>query len=53
MCIIVAKDKNVDVPTIDILKRCFDYNSDGAGFMYVACKYNVCLMYVVCMFERL
>lgn len=35
MCIIVAKDKNVELPTIDILKRCFDYNSDGAGFMYV------------------
>lgn len=35
MCIIVAKDKNVDLPSIDILKNCFDYNSDGAGFMYV------------------
>lgn len=35
MCIIVAKEKGVSLPTKKTLKRCFDYNDDGAGFMYV------------------
>lgn len=35
MCIIVAKEKNCKIPKKQILKNCFDYNSDGAGFMYV------------------
>lgn len=35
MCIIVAKKKEVDLPSIDTLKTCFDHNSDGAGLMYV------------------
>ena len=35
MCIIVVKDKNTSLPRQDYLKNCFDYNSDGAGFMYV------------------
>lgn len=36
MCIIIAKNKNVDnLPTEEQLKNSFIYNSDGAGFMYV------------------
>ena len=35
MCIIVAKKKEVDLPSIDTLETCFDHNSDGAGLMYV------------------
>ena len=35
MCIIVSKEKGKDLPSKKTLKRCFDYNSDGAGFMYV------------------
>ena len=35
MCIIVAKEKNVGLPTYKQLLNCFEYNSDGAGFMYV------------------
>lgn len=35
MCIIVSKEKGKDLPSKNILKRCFEYNSDGAGFMYV------------------
>lgn len=35
MCIIVAKEKGKSLPSKKTLKRCFDYNSDGAGFMYV------------------
>lgn len=35
MCVIIAKNKNVDLPTIEDLKNCFNNNSDGAGFMYV------------------
>lgn len=35
MCIIIAKDKSGRVPTIEELKNSFEYNSDGAGFMYV------------------
>lgn len=35
MCIVVYKPKDVDLPDYDILKRCFDKNSDGAGYMFV------------------
>lgn len=35
MCIIVAKEKKVGLPTIETLKTCFEHNNDGAGFMYV------------------
>ena len=36
MCIIISKNKNCDrLPTIGELENCFNYNSDGAGFMYV------------------
>lgn len=34
MCVIVAKYKEVDLPTLKELENCFDSNSDGAGFMY-------------------
>jgi predicted glutamine amidotransferase len=34
MCIIVAKSKKAPLPTKQILKNCFENNSDGAGFMY-------------------
>lgn len=36
MCIIISKDKNCDrLPTIEELTNSFEYNRDGAGFMYV------------------
>lgn len=35
MCIIVSKEKGVNLPSREILERCFDYNNDGAGLMYV------------------
>lgn len=35
MCIIVAKGKGINMPSKEILKNCFDYNSDGAGYMFV------------------
>ena len=34
MCIIIAKDKTNRLPSIEELEYCFDYNNDGAGFMY-------------------
>ena len=34
MCIIVAKKKGIELPTKEILKNCFNYNSDGAGIMF-------------------
>lgn len=34
MCIIVSKEKGVEMPDKATLERCFDYNSDGAGLMY-------------------
>ena len=34
MCIIAVKPAGVGVPTLDRLKECFKYNSDGAGIMY-------------------
>lgn len=35
MCIIIAKRKNGRIPTEKELMYAFDYNNDGAGFMYV------------------
>lgn len=37
MCIIVYKPQNVNFPSNDILKTCFNNNPDGAGFMYADC----------------
>ena len=34
MCIIVAKKKGLELPTKEILRNCFNYNSDGAGIMF-------------------
>ena len=34
MCVIVAKQKGATLPTKEILKNCFENNSDGCGFMY-------------------
>jgi len=35
MCIIIYKPKKQPLPSREILERCFNYNSNGAGFMYV------------------
>jgi predicted glutamine amidotransferase len=35
MCIIIAKDKYGRLPSEEELKNSFEFNSDGAGFMYV------------------
>ena len=35
MCIIIAKEKKVGLPTYKQLLNSFEYNSDGAGFMYI------------------
>ena len=35
MCIIIAKDKIGRLPKEEELKNAFEYNDDGAGFMYV------------------
>lgn len=35
MCIIIAKRKNGRIPTESELRNAFEYNNDGAGFMYV------------------
>lgn len=35
MCIIVSKEKGQNLPTKKTLETCFNYNDDGAGFMYV------------------
>lgn len=34
MCIIVAKRRDVNYPSKNTLKQCFESNDDGAGFMY-------------------
>ena len=34
MCIIVTKNKGVDLPKKAILRNCFENNPDGAGIMY-------------------
>lgn len=35
MCIIVAKEKGVALPTKATLRTCFEHNKDGSGLMYV------------------
>lgn len=35
MCIIISKEKSARLPKEEELKQSFEYNSDGAGFMYV------------------
>lgn len=40
MCIIVAKNAGIPMPTTEILRNCFNNNPDGAGFM-IAAKNNV------------
>lgn len=34
MCIVVYKPKNINFPSKEVLKKCFENNDDGAGFMY-------------------
>lgn len=34
MCIIVYKEKGVDMPSSEVIRNCFDNNPDGAGYMY-------------------
>lgn len=36
MCIIVSKEKGVELPSKNTFKTCFTHNSDGAGIMYVS-----------------
>jgi len=34
MCVIVYKPLNVEIPPEDVLRECWNRNSDGSGFMY-------------------
>lgn len=34
MCIIVYKPEGATMPSTDTLRRCFEENPDGAGFMW-------------------
>ena len=34
MCVIVAKPKGVKMPSLDVLRRCWERNPDGAGIAY-------------------
>ena len=36
MCIIIAKNAGIPMPSTEILHNCFDNNPDGAGFMLAA-----------------
>lgn len=36
MCIIVAKEKGIELPMMEVFKQCFTANPDGAGIMYVS-----------------
>ena len=36
MCIIVAKEKGIELPMMEVFKRCFTANPDGAGIMYTS-----------------
>ena len=40
MCIIIYKKENAELPSYEILKRCFQRNPDGAGFCYINAKTN-------------
>jgi hypothetical protein len=35
MCIAILSEFGVDLPTKEVLRRCWDKNSDGAGFAYL------------------
>lgn len=35
MCIIVYKPKGIAMPSKETLKRCFNINNDGAGYMFI------------------
>lgn len=35
MCVIVCKEKNMELPTKKVLQECFNTNQDGVGFSYV------------------
>ena len=34
MCVIIVKNSRMDLPDKEILKRCWNKNHYGAGFMY-------------------
>ena len=34
MCVALVKNKDIDLPSKDVLKVCFKNNPDGAGFAY-------------------
>lgn len=34
MCIIIVKEKGVELPSKKVLKQCYNSNPDGCGFMY-------------------
>jgi hypothetical protein len=36
MCIIVSKEKGIELPMMEVFKRCFTANPDGAGIMYAS-----------------
>jgi hypothetical protein len=35
MCVILVKERGIDLPGEDVLKECFETNSDGGGFAWV------------------
>lgn len=40
MCVIIAKNRGIELPSEDMLRNCFNNNPDGAGIM-LACKDSV------------
>ena len=40
MCIIIIKPKGVELPPLEILENCFNYNRDGAGYAYYSSSSN-------------
>ena len=34
MCVVIIKKAGVNVPSDEIMKKCFEHNPDGCGFMY-------------------
>lgn len=37
MCVILVKERGIELPTKDILESCWKRNPDGAGFMFNDC----------------
>lgn len=37
MCVILVKERGIELPTKDVLKSCWKRNPDGAGFMFNDC----------------